>query len=1107
MLRSHLPVAAAVAVATAVITGALLVGDSVRGSLRDLVTERLGRVDAVLQLPARTEASLATQLNIQAAFSTATCLPAILQSGAIEASGGMTGGRAIPTAVIGVPQEFWELGPGGPPHPLKPRQLAITQNLARELQLKVGSDVLLRLPRATAVPADSLLGEKTDRVVDGRFTVNAILAPRGLARFGLTPSQHPPRNVFVRLSDLQAVRGDGDTINTILIANHNGEGLPDSTIEAMNRAVDDALTLEQLGIQSRTLEAGRFQFFSAAMVFPPAVVAAAKRAFGEDEFQPSVTYLANTIAHGGRSIPYSMVCGIDSTARLGPLFNAAGEPIRLADDEIVLNDWAAEDLGVRIGDQVTLTYYDPESAYGKPKTQPPVTFTLKAIVPLARPDGRPASAADPLLTPEVEGVTDQDTIDSWQVFDLVEEVRPKDDQYWRDHRATPKAFISFERARSLWLSRWGAVTIIRVGAADATLAEVTGRFRRQLTAKDVGIAILPVKQLGLAAATGTTPFEGLFIGFSLFLIVAATSLILLLFRLDVENRSKEVGLLIAVGMSRRRLTRRLASEGFRVAAVGGLIGAIGGIGYAGLMLWGLTTLWVAAIGTPFLRLHVTPTGLIGGWIIGVLVSQLAIYGAVRQAARTDPRRLLAGRVADDPATGASGRWSAWTMWGSAAAAVATAFAAARLSGDTQALTFFAAGSLALVAGLTAAWRWCRATRRDEAQGRWSLLRLATQNAARKPGRSVLTLGLVAAATFLIVALSAFRIADTDEGTGNFELLAETELPVIQSLQDVAGQVDIGFSDDAIDRLRGVRIVSFRVREGEDASCLNLYQTSAPTVLGGPLELPQHNRFAWAATRTAVPEGSSTWTHVLTPADSSPIPVAIDANTATYSLKLSGVGTELALPGDAAANGRVSGLLKNSVLQGMLIVPAADFERIYPDRSGYQYFLIDTSDCPTSLQEVTAILETTLADYGMDVTPTAVRLRELLNVQNTYIFTFQTLGGLGLLLGTLGLAAVQVRSVLERRQEMALMRATGFSRRRLTTLVFLENLTLLLGGLALGVAAAAVAVVPHWLLAEASIPWLAIGLLLIAVAVFGAIAGLWAVRIVLRQTIATALAGD
>src|SRR5436189_6482736 len=60
--RIHLAVAAGVAVATAVLTGALLVGDSVRGSLRDLTLQRLGRIDTVVVAGQPFREALATEL-------------------------------------------------------------------------------------------------------------------------------------------------------------------------------------------------------------------------------------------------------------------------------------------------------------------------------------------------------------------------------------------------------------------------------------------------------------------------------------------------------------------------------------------------------------------------------------------------------------------------------------------------------------------------------------------------------------------------------------------------------------------------------------------------------------------------------------------------------------------------------------------------------------------------------------------------------------------------------------------------------------------------------------------------------------------------------------
>jgi ABC-type antimicrobial peptide transport system permease subunit len=81
------------------------------------------------------------------------------------------------------------------------------------------------------------------------------------------------------------------------------------------------------------------------------------------------------------------------------------------------------------------------------------------------------------------------------------------------------------------------------------------------------------------------------------------------------------------------------------------------------------------------------------------------------------------------------------------------------------------------------------------------------------------------------------------------------------------------------------------------------------------------------------------------------------------------------------------------------------------------------------------------------------------VENTFLSTFQMLGGLGLLLGTAGLGAVLLRNVFERRRELSLLRALGYKQSDFFTLVMAENLLLLVGGLLTGAACAVLAIVP------------------------------------------------
>jgi ABC-type antimicrobial peptide transport system permease subunit len=135
------------------------------------------------------------------------------------------------------------------------------------------------------------------------------------------------------------------------------------------------------------------------------------------------------------------------------------------------------------------------------------------------------------------------------------------------------------------------------------------------------------------------------------------------------------------------------------------------------------------------------------------------------------------------------------------------------------------------------------------------------------------------------------------------------------------------------------------------------------------------------------------------------------------------------------------------------------------------------------------------------------LAQFLAVQNTYLSTFQSLGGLGLLLGTIGLAVVQLRSVLERRSELALMRAGGFDGRRLTAMVVWENMALLVGGLVIGSVSAAVALIPHWSPQGAKVPWAALALLLSVIAIVGVAAGWLTTRQALAAPILPALRGD
>ena len=157
-----------------------------------------------------------------------------------------------------------------------------------------------------------------------------------------------------------------------------------------------------------------------------------------------------------------------------------------------------------------------------------------------------------------------------------------------------------------------------------------------------GFKFLPVKQLALEAASGTTPFDGLFLGFSFFIIASAVMLVALLFKLGIDGQGSEIGLLLAIGFSRRRVRWLLLAEGLIVSLAGGMVGVIGGVFYAWLMLVGLQTVWLAAIVTPFLHLYATRGQLarrVFDWRVGVAGDDRLVAAATAQ----DFRPAIAGR--------------------------------------------------------------------------------------------------------------------------------------------------------------------------------------------------------------------------------------------------------------------------------------------------------------------------------------------------------------------------------------------------------------------------------------------------------------------------------
>ncbi len=1124
-----------VAVAVAVLTGSLLVGDSVRGSLRTLALQRLGAADLTLTSTVFFREKLAEELAAHPLFpqSFKAACPILVSDG--WGTHAETGRRTAGVSVYGVDERFWKfhgvqfdqkfnlnLGAG--------RQVFLSPEVARDLNAAVGNSILLRLEQPSNVPRDSLHGRR-DRVGRTlRLSVAGILQPSQMGEFSLRPQQGQVRAVFVPLKRLQRDLGVEKRINTVLVSSLGEiqrENADPAELGRLAQILQEVYSLEDTDLKLRALSRQQCLSLETEGALLSDALAVQAQSAAEALGLPSnslFTYLANTIRTGNREIPYSLVTAIDFDRFGLPQASPIGEM-----PPIVLNQWAALDLEARLGDPLELDYY-VWAEQGRLLTRS-ARFRLSGVVPMKGP------LADRDLAPEYPGITESRTLVDWDPpFPMnLGRIRPRDERYWEEFRTTPKAFIPLELGQKLWRSRYGKLSSIRVYPAQPvppsnpeTLQDLRSRFESQLKSSmdpgQFGFSLSPVGDQALGASRGATDFGQYFVYFSFFLVVSALLLTSLFFKLGLEQRVQEIGLLRALGFEPSDIRRLFLKEGAVLAALGTLMGLAGALGYTALIMLGLRTWWVEAVGTTLLTLHVSATSLAAGALGGVLTALVCIAWSLKRLVRSTPRSLLTGswfRQDPDwttaPPAGAEGRklrinrTQAALILGALALSLLLASLAGHLS---QELGFFASGTLSLLALLTYQSGWLRKMRRPilQHQGGWGLSRLGFRNATIRPGRSLLCMALIASATFIIVTVEAFRRGDQanphdrQSGTGGFSLAAESLLPIHFDPNTPAGRESLNLSLTENPALANLTFAAFRLRPGDDASCLNLYQPASPRILGAPKSFLAESRFRFQATLSGPVQPENPWRLLEQELPDGGIPVFADANSMQYVLHLK-LGDEFILNphGESPLHLRLVGALKDSLFQSELIMSEKHFLRAFPRIEGFRVFLMETPGEPR--QDVTAVLEDRLADYGFDVVPAAVKLAAFHRVENTYLSTFQALGGLGLLLGTFGLGAVLLRNVLERRKEMALMTAVGYNSRHLTKLVISENFLLLGWGLLSGVFSAVVAIIPAYQSTGGNPNLLALGWLLLAVVATGLVSSLAAVRAVTRSPLLPALRAD
>lgn len=1007
-----------IALSTAIITGGLIVGDSVKYSLKQTATTRLGNTTHALVSGERYfSRDLATRLREKGVETSA----ALQVNSIAQTDGGEL--KINKVQLWGIDENFSAFSINSSfPGVKGTEQTCISPNLAQRLNLAVGDEFQLRIEKVSLLPANTPFVSSENQTVTLRVKVGNIVNAEQLGRLNLQNSQTAPYNVFLPIDELNRISEVENKANVLFI---------NTTISKkdIEEAIREVYSIADAGLEIVDASAtSEWELRSERVFMDDAVEQLVENT--DLEYQPLLTYFANQFQANGRQTPYSFVSSLPDNT--------------LNSNEIVVNEWLASDLKLKPGDSLTLSYY--EIGPLRELNEKSKKYIVSRIEPMN------GYFADRLLMPDIPGLSDAENCRDWQtgVPINLKTIRKIDEEYWYTYKGLPKAFVSLHEAQELWSNRFGNTTAYRFSQQNISKEELSQIVSEQIDPFNFDIQLKDVRTNGLEAAENGTDFSSLFIGLSFFILAAGILLTILLFSFSLEKRNREIGTLSALGFTHKKIKQLIYSEGIILSIIGALIGIPFAIAYNELVFNALNKVWNDIVRTDLLVSYYRPSTLFIGFLASVIVSFATIYFVLSKKFRLKTIQLQRQQhVTSSRSSQQIKKTSTVVLF---AIPLVIFIMPLLTKAPLSAGYFFMAGGAILLALLFLFDIMLSQSKPHKES--ITLFRLAAQNLVYSRNRSLIVIILLTIGTFLVVSTGMNRkdmfanAANKKSGTGGFLFWAEATMPILHNLNDTTYRKEQGFSED-------FSVLAMSAADGDDASCLNLNRITTPRILGVDASL-LNNRFT---VQTAV-EGvdrENPWP-ILKKDIGECIPAIIDQTVLVWSLgkKLGDTIVYQNSSGNEIKIKLMAGL-SASVFQGNVLIDQSRFLKNFPASSGSSAFLIDANI--ENQEAIADELNLYFKDNGWEMTPTAERLATFKSIENTYLSIFLSLGALGLLIGTIGLAIVLQRSLLSRQSELALLLAVGFSRNQIILSVVYEYFILLVAGISGGFVSALVSVWP------------------------------------------------
>ena len=583
----------AVVLMTAVLTGSLMLGDSVRGTLVQRVDERL----------AGTETIIATGTEFMSETLTGHPLMKHAQGYLMMDGFVSIGTKLLPVSVWGTDADS-----------LAPGEVLVNEPLSSKLAAALHAPVtpqqpfVLHLPALNTMPSGSLFVTKS-YANQMRVRVTGIKSIADGGNLLLKNEQALPLNVFVSrkyLSDILELQGK---INLVLAKDIiTGEQLAECWTPELSgiHISDSSLTCDGVFIPQSLVE---------KMTTSPTQ--------NENNSTLYFSYFVNELSSlrsPGATVNYSFVTAVREWG---------GEP--LVGHDLILSDYAAERLHVREGDSVRMDYF--VAKHLKNLDTRSQTFRVRRIEPLS------AFRHDSLLLADFPGLTHVENCTDWD-SDLpidMSRITKADEDFWYTYRQTPKAVVAYDAVCADWTNVFGSATAIRFAAPPAA----------SLLPADAGIRVIHPRSQGIQGAKGGVDFAGLFLALGFFIILSAILLMKNPLMEMFSVRQGEIRLYQQLGFSDKAITRSLFREAFSVILLASPVGVVAGLAYAGITLWLLGNVWSGATQTEGFALYIQPVTLLIGWFAALLICAFVLWRVLRKILKPSRSDAAAGIPSTD----------------------------------------------------------------------------------------------------------------------------------------------------------------------------------------------------------------------------------------------------------------------------------------------------------------------------------------------------------------------------------------------------------------------------------------------------------------------------